>query len=77
MGTISDVLTRRPCRAGVITKEELAKALAKMGTEDIADIDEMLASVDTNGDGLIDYNEFAAMLSPTVEPVRRRNKIKF
>jgi len=48
---------------GFISKFELGQTLANLGenlSED--DISQMVAKVDANGDGLLDYNEFARMM---------------
>lgn len=48
---------------GFITKEELRQALLNLG-ERLTDeeLDRMMADADTDGNGLIDYPEFAAMM---------------
>jgi len=50
--------------SGKISREELKSALSRMGM-DISDeeLDEMMDSVDTDGDGEIDYREFTAMMT--------------
>lgn len=47
--------------SGYITKDELVQGLKDMKAE-MADIEEILMSVDKDGDGRIDYEEFAAMM---------------
>lgn len=46
--------------SGTISVSELEQELKKFGIYD--DAKELLATADTNGDGLIDYLEFCSML---------------
>ena len=49
---------------GFITREELRKVMENIGeklTEQ--DLTDMMIEADTNGDGLVDYQEFAAILT--------------
>lgn len=45
---------------GVVTPEELAEGLFKAGMTQPADLEEIVAEVDTDGSGAIDYTEFLA-----------------
>lgn len=54
--------------SGTITIEELSEALRVFGIYD--DAKELLASADTNGDGLIDYAEFSWLLRNHNEALR-------
>ena len=49
---------------GFISREELAKVMKNIG-EDLSedDLTEMITEADKNGDGVIDFQEFAQMLS--------------
>lgn len=47
-------------KSGFITKDELVSALQEQG--DLGNIDEILAEVDKDNDGRIDYEEFSAMM---------------
>jgi len=58
-----------------ITVDELEEALKKYDMGDEATIKEIIAEVDTDHDGRIDYQEFVAMMknnSPEIVPNRRR-----
>ncbi|KAF5455724.1 hypothetical protein F2P56_025271 [Juglans regia] len=48
--------------SGFITREELRQAMTKYGMGDDATIDEVIKDVDTDKDGRINYEEFAAMM---------------
>jgi len=50
---------------GLITHAELKRAIERIGDEDVADadVDAMIRSVDRNGDGQIDFNEFVQALT--------------
>ncbi|MCD7460796.1 Calcium-dependent protein kinase 17 [Datura stramonium] len=48
--------------SGFITVEELEQALREFGMDDVKDIKEIVAEVDSNNDGRINYDEFAAMM---------------
>ena len=67
--------------AGTITVDELRKVLERLGGTSPEEVEEILAKVDKNNDGSIDYEEFVEMMKPasTSGPVRRRhdNAIKF
>lgn len=54
--------------SGTITIEELADALRQFGIYD--DAKALLATADTNGDGLIDYAEFSWLLRNNNEGLR-------
>ncbi|XP_006655639.3 calcium-dependent protein kinase 15 [Oryza brachyantha] len=61
--------------SGFITVDELEEALKKYDMGDEATIKEIIAEVDTDHDGRIDYQEFVAMMknnSPEIVPNRRR-----
>ncbi|XP_020574919.1 LOW QUALITY PROTEIN: calcium-dependent protein kinase 1-like [Phalaenopsis equestris] len=62
-------------RSGYITMEELEQALTKYNMGDAKTIKEILAEVDTDHDGRINYDEFVAMMrkgNPDIGPPRRR-----
>ena len=48
---------------GLISKEELRHVMANLG-EDLTDaqLDQMIMDADTNGDGVISYDEFVRMM---------------
>ena len=74
------MLSAAPVSAGYITADELVKVLKNAGTTSQKEIDEILATVDKDKDGSIDYAEFVEMMKPASNgPVRRRNEkaIKF
>ncbi|XP_050205640.1 calcium-dependent protein kinase 29 [Mercurialis annua] len=48
--------------SGFITRDELRQAMSQYGMGDEATIDEIIEDVDTNKDGRINYEEFAAMM---------------
>ncbi|XP_059315358.1 calcium-dependent protein kinase 17-like [Lycium ferocissimum] len=48
--------------SGYITVEELEQALRDFGIDDGKDIKDIVAEVDSNNDGRINYDEFAAMM---------------
>ncbi|KAF0926739.1 hypothetical protein E2562_027169 [Oryza meyeriana var. granulata] len=61
--------------SGFITVDELEEALKKYDMGDEATIKEIIAEVDTDHDGRINYQEFVAMMknnSPEIVPNRRR-----
>ncbi|XP_008792394.2 calcium-dependent protein kinase 1 [Phoenix dactylifera] len=61
-------------KSGYITVEELEQALRKYNMGDDKTIKEIIAEVDTDHDGKINYEEFAAMMrkdSPAIVPNRR------
>uniref|UniRef100_A0A0D9WKB3 non-specific serine/threonine protein kinase n=1 Tax=Leersia perrieri TaxID=77586 RepID=A0A0D9WKB3_9ORYZ len=61
--------------SGFITVDELEEALKKYDMGDEATIKEIIAEVDTDHDGRINYQEFVAMMknnSPDIVPNRRR-----
>lgn len=62
--------------SGFITTEELEQALREFGMHDGRDIKEIIAEVDSDNDGRIDYNEFVAMMrkgNPEPNPKKRRD----
>lgn len=64
-----------PARAGTITKAELEQVLGNVGS-DPAELQEILAKVDKDGSGTIDYEEFVEMMKPAAEePMRRRKPV--
>uniref|UniRef100_A0A2P2N0X7 non-specific serine/threonine protein kinase n=1 Tax=Rhizophora mucronata TaxID=61149 RepID=A0A2P2N0X7_RHIMU len=48
--------------SGFITRDELKQSMAQYGIGDEATINEVIDDVDTNKDGRINYEEFAAMM---------------
>ncbi|VAH11372.1 unnamed protein product [Triticum turgidum subsp. durum] len=61
--------------SGYITVDELEEALKKYDMGDEATIKDIIAEVDTDHDGKINYQEFVAMMknnSPEIVPNRRR-----
>lgn len=51
-------------RNGVITRAELAKAMAKMGQPlTYKELTEMIEEADTDGDGVISFSEFARVMA--------------
>ncbi|CAM9002883.1 unnamed protein product [Rhodiola kirilowii] len=61
--------------SGYITTEELEQALREYGMLDGRDINEILAEVDGDNDGRINYDEFVAMMrkgNPEANPKKRR-----
>ncbi|XP_073024621.1 calcium-dependent protein kinase 29 [Primulina eburnea] len=48
--------------SGFITRDELRQAMTQYGMGDDATIDEIIKDVDTDNDGRINYDEFAAMM---------------
>ncbi|XP_073285952.1 calcium-dependent protein kinase 29 [Primulina huaijiensis] len=48
--------------SGFITRDELRQAMTQYGMGDDATIDEVIKDVDTDNDGRINYDEFAAMM---------------
>jgi calcium-dependent protein kinase len=61
--------------SGYITVDELEQALKKYGIGDDRTIKEIIAEVDTDHDGRINYDEFAAMMrkgNPEGNPKKRR-----
>lgn len=62
--------------SGYITVEELENALTKYNMGDARTIKEIIAEVDTDHDGRINYDEFVAMMRKgnpgTTAPIRRR-----
>ncbi|KAJ6308060.1 hypothetical protein OIU76_017769 [Salix suchowensis] len=62
-------------KSGYITMEELEQALTKYNMGDAKTIKEIIAEVDTDHDGRINYEEFVAMMrkgNPELGPNRRR-----
>ncbi|KAL5994794.1 Calcium-dependent protein kinase 17 [Asimina triloba] len=62
--------------SGYITTEELEQALKEYGMHDGRDIKDILAEVDSDNDGRINYDEFCAMMrkgSPEANPKKRRD----
>ncbi|CAL1375203.1 unnamed protein product [Linum trigynum] len=62
-------------KSGYITMEELEHALKQYNMGDPKTMKEIIAEVDTDNDGRINYDEFAAMMrkgSPELVPNRRR-----
>ncbi|XP_021806486.1 calcium-dependent protein kinase 34 [Prunus avium] len=64
--------------SGYITTEELEQALREYGMHDGRDIQEIIAEVDADNDGRINYDEFCAMMrkgNPEANPKKRRDDI--
>ncbi|ONI14120.1 hypothetical protein PRUPE_4G263600 [Prunus persica] len=64
--------------SGYITTEELEQALREYGMHDGRDILEIIAEVDADNDGRINYDEFCAMMrkgNPEANPKKRRDDI--
>ncbi|ONK80539.1 uncharacterized protein A4U43_C01F18950 [Asparagus officinalis] len=64
-------------RSGYITMEELEQALMKYNMGDVRTIKEIIAEVDTDHDGRINYDEFVAMMrkdNPEIRAQTRRRK---
>ncbi|GAB4834493.1 Calcium-dependent protein kinase 3 [Ancistrocladus abbreviatus] len=62
-------------KSGYISMEELKEALKKYNMGDERTIREIIAEVDTDHDGIINYEEFVAMMrkgSPSMVPYKRR-----
>ncbi|KAG8388935.1 hypothetical protein BUALT_Bualt02G0177000 [Buddleja alternifolia] len=61
--------------SGYITVEELAQALREFGMDNGKDITEIISEVDSDNDGRINYDEFAAMMKkgqPDIATNRKR-----
>ncbi|KAK3231902.1 hypothetical protein Dsin_003783 [Dipteronia sinensis] len=58
--------------SGFITREELRQAMTQHGMGDEATIDEIIEDVDTNKDGRINYEEFAAMMRKGTQDYEKR-----
>eukprot|EP01018_Ginkgo_biloba_P037830 Gb_11259 [translate_table: standard] len=64
-------------RSGYITMDELEQALKKYGIGDEGTIKDIISEVDTDNDGRINYEEFAAMMrkgSPETTAKKRRDR---
>ncbi|KAK1278218.1 Calcium-dependent protein kinase 17 [Acorus gramineus] len=62
--------------SGFITTEELEQALVQYGMHDGRDIKDIIAEVDADNDGRINYDEFVAMMrkgNPQENPKKRRD----
>ncbi|MCD7473351.1 Calcium-dependent protein kinase 21 [Datura stramonium] len=55
-------------RSGFITRDELESAMKEYGMGDEATIKEIIAEVDTDHDGRINYEEFCAMMRSGTQP---------
>ncbi|KAK9939450.1 hypothetical protein M0R45_016145 [Rubus argutus] len=65
-------------KSGYITTEELESALREYGMHDGRDIREIIAEVDGDNDGRINYDEFVAMMrkgNPEANPKKRRDDV--
>lgn len=62
--------------SGYITQDELQQACEEFGIED-AQLEEMIREVDQDNDGLIDYNEFAAMMQKGNAGFGRKGQSEF
>ena len=54
--------------SGFITRDELESAMKEYGMGDEATIKEIIAEVDTDNDGRINYEEFCAMMRSGTQP---------
>ncbi|XP_031491245.1 calcium-dependent protein kinase 17-like [Nymphaea colorata] len=64
--------------SGYITREELEQALKEFGIHNGQDIKDIIAEVDADNDGRIDYDEFVQMIRQgTAEPGPRRRRDLF
>ncbi|XP_062208634.1 calcium-dependent protein kinase 2 [Phragmites australis] len=64
--------------SGCISKDELEQALREKGLLDGRDIKEIIAEVDADNDGRIDYSEFVTMMrkgNPEQNPKKRRDVV--
>ncbi|KAM1206274.1 hypothetical protein FF1_006943 [Malus domestica] len=64
--------------SGYITTAELEQALRDYGMHDGRDIREIIAEIDADNDGRINYNEFVAMMrkgNPEANPKKRRDDV--
>ncbi|KAF3791445.1 Calcium-dependent protein kinase 17 [Nymphaea thermarum] len=65
--------------SGYITKEELEQALKEYDMHDGRDIKDIIAEVDNDNDGRINYDEFVAMMrkgNPETAPKKRRHDFR-
>ncbi|GLJ21479.1 hypothetical protein SUGI_0396600 [Cryptomeria japonica] len=62
--------------SGYITREELEQALIKYGMGDEETIKDIIAEVDTDNDGRINYDEFAAMMRKGNQEGKRHNELR-
>ncbi|KAL0419499.1 UNVERIFIED_CONTAM: Calcium-dependent protein kinase [Sesamum radiatum] len=67
-------------KSGYITVEELEQALREFGMDDGKDIKDIISEVDSDNDGRINYDEFAAMMrkgnpDTAVNPKKRREGV--
>ncbi|CAN1146722.1 Calcium-dependent protein kinase 17 [Linum perenne] len=64
--------------SGFITTEELQQALREFGINDDKELKDILAEVDSDNDGRINYDEFVAMMrkgNPEANPKKRRDTV--
>ncbi|CAN0911555.1 Calcium-dependent protein kinase 14 [Linum grandiflorum] len=64
--------------SGFITTEELQQALRDFGINDENELKDILAEVDSDNDGRINYDEFVAMMrkgNPEANPKKRRDSM--
>ncbi|RXI03138.1 hypothetical protein DVH24_003790 [Malus domestica] len=64
--------------SGFITTEELEQVLREYGMHDGRDIREIIAEIDADNDGRINYDEFVAMMrkgNPEANPKKRREDV--
>lgn len=55
-------------QSGFITRDELKSAMKEYGMRDEATIEDIIAEVDTDNDGRINYDEFCAMMRGGMQP---------
>uniref|UniRef100_A0A1I8HPY9 Troponin C n=1 Tax=Macrostomum lignano TaxID=282301 RepID=A0A1I8HPY9_9PLAT len=63
-------------QSGYLDREELRDAIYSMGSVELSEeeFDELLSAVDKNGDGRIDYEEFAAILLTDINQLIQTTK---
>eukprot|EP01039_Chlorochromonas_danica_P020033 gene20033-24368_t len=62
---------------GSISKLELAELLETLGIDaDVEEIDRMIAEIDQDGNGTIDFDEFVAVMAKKVETSYSQDQVK-